>query len=632
MRGLRVKVTGKWPLLLALLAAGSGCEPKPPPSFTPPREPWQSALHAALARHGLLGVGFTIARRGQVLVAEQVGTADYATGRPVTADTYFAIGSAGKILIAMTLLSLVADGKVDLNEPLSTLAPEIPFPSPFARQGQVTLAHLLEHSHGVEAIAGPWFLPPGVKPPPLMALATTPDAFPLQMLRPPGRFYQYTNFAYMLVTYIIEKRGGAPYFEQLSRRILAPLGMTQTRMLSDVPDSQLALGHAPHSWERVEPLRIAAPAVGGLAMTTRDMGRLLRTLLGGGALDGVRVLPEALVKRAGRSEAGPAASYRFNVGFGIGFLLSSTPEGRFAIHTGKMDGYGTCVAVNFEQDLGMALMTNTHFGGRLVEPEAFDAFASVLRAIGIPRPEPMPAVPVSEALARELPGTYVDAAPLVVLRLVRELTAFRRITFEAGQFYLRSGFGPARRLIPVGPLELRYEDEPHPAVFLIPGAKTGEAALLENYLQFRHDSLSRLAFLWLAALLALGSVALSAGTLAPLLRARWAGTPMPWDKALTAAMGVAYLFQGVSLVAIMRVGTIAYAMSPHLWTWCFRVSPMIGAALSVATLATASGVAWRHFRQSGWRRASLTLLLPLGGAGWGLILWSYGLMGAKYWG
>lgn len=74
-----------------------------------------------------MGAGVALVSRDEVLWLEGIGRVDLATGRKVTPDTLFRIGSISKSFVGLAVLMLQEQGKLDLNDKLSDLAPEIEF-------------------------------------------------------------------------------------------------------------------------------------------------------------------------------------------------------------------------------------------------------------------------------------------------------------------------------------------------------------------------------------------------------------------------------------------------------------------------------------------------------------------------
>jgi CubicO group peptidase (beta-lactamase class C family) len=78
-----------------------------------------------LDRNHVAGVGLALVTRDRVLWAGGVGLADRASGRPVTADTLFRVGSITKSFVALALVKLSEEGRIDLSARVSDLAPEV---------------------------------------------------------------------------------------------------------------------------------------------------------------------------------------------------------------------------------------------------------------------------------------------------------------------------------------------------------------------------------------------------------------------------------------------------------------------------------------------------------------------------
>src|SRR5690606_36408686 len=63
-------------------------------------------------------------------------------------NTLFRIGSVTKMFVGIAVLKLVEEGRVNLNDKLSDLAPDIPFENPWEETHPIRLVHLLEHTTG----------------------------------------------------------------------------------------------------------------------------------------------------------------------------------------------------------------------------------------------------------------------------------------------------------------------------------------------------------------------------------------------------------------------------------------------------------------------------------------------------
>src|SRR5262249_22454752 len=90
---------------------------------------------------------------------------------------------------------------------------------------------------------------------------------------------------------------GEPFVSYVQRHIFDPLGMNHSTFRQPLPDDLAPLMAKGYRGTSDQPPlaffeMIAAPA-GGLSATGTDMGRFIRALMNGGALDGARILPEA---------------------------------------------------------------------------------------------------------------------------------------------------------------------------------------------------------------------------------------------------------------------------------------------------------------------------------------------------
>ena len=162
------------------------------------------------------GLAIAVTDRDGLLVDRVYGEAEVASGRPVTTDTLFEIGSIGKTFTAIVILQLAEEGRLGLDDPVVRHLPWFRVPRTGAR---ITIRHLLSQHRA------------GSRP----ASTGTPEAtFQVWRLRDlwpgcgPGRRYHYSNVGYKTLGLVIEALEGESYPAVLRRRILEPLGMTAT--------------------------------------------------------------------------------------------------------------------------------------------------------------------------------------------------------------------------------------------------------------------------------------------------------------------------------------------------------------------------------------------------------------------
>ena len=138
--------------VLALgLAAACGRPPVPEPA--PPPEPttldeFRAAAQAIVDETGVPGAGVALVRSDGIEWAGGFGFADRDRRTPITAETHFRVGSVSKTFIAIALVQQYLDDTLDIEAPVSTVAPDVAIENAFATP--VTVIELLQHTAGFD--------------------------------------------------------------------------------------------------------------------------------------------------------------------------------------------------------------------------------------------------------------------------------------------------------------------------------------------------------------------------------------------------------------------------------------------------------------------------------------------------
>lgn len=183
-----------------------------------------AAVMEALAANGQYSGTVLVAAGGQPVYQRAFGLADIERGVPNTDSTQFRIASATKPFTTLLVYQLVAAGKLNLDDKLSTWLPEFP-----ADKGaHITIEHLLSHRSG---ITGEGRIPELAQ---IERFRWTPtdllqEVASRDLVFRPGTRWEYSNYGFFLLGLIIERAGGAGYEEQLQERICGPARMSHTR-------------------------------------------------------------------------------------------------------------------------------------------------------------------------------------------------------------------------------------------------------------------------------------------------------------------------------------------------------------------------------------------------------------------
>lgn len=310
------------------------------------------------------GVVVLVARGDEVLLRAARGVADVGTGRPLTPDDRFRIGSLTKQMVAAGLLKLVEAGKVSLDDPLSKYVPD------FAGGDRVVVAQLLNHTSGISGLPDMARVPAGVLPQQASTDALI-AAFKHQApASEPGERFAYNDSGYILVGKIIESAGGQSWHEYLEETIFRPLGMDATCYCAN---AALVAGHVPQAgqaWRSAPPNLTWEHAAGALATSANDLLKWNRTLHEG------RVLAPATYREM-VTPRGPAGNY----GFGIDH--ASLRDHEQLAHSGSVIGYAAHLLYLPGPDLTVVVLRNYNDGR---EYEAAANVARRLAAIALGEP------------------------------------------------------------------------------------------------------------------------------------------------------------------------------------------------------------------------------------------------------
>jgi D-alanyl-D-alanine-carboxypeptidase/D-alanyl-D-alanine-endopeptidase len=277
----------------------------------------------------------------------------------------FQIGSVTKVFTALLLADMAERGEVSLSEPAASYLPD----DGKSPEGAATLADLATHTSGLPR------LPPGLawysrlspRDPYARYPASRFARAARQSLR--GAYgasgYEYSNYGFGLLGYLLGLAAGTPYETLVTERICGPLGLRDTTF--EVPAlsrDRVVQGYAGRRTVPAWHLGALAGA-GGLYSTAADMGTFLQACLrpGGSPLEGA--IRAALAPRL----AIPGGQ------IGLAWHLTRLGDHMVTWHNGMTGGFSSMVAFDPARKLGIAALANS--AGELPSPldrAVFEAF------------------------------------------------------------------------------------------------------------------------------------------------------------------------------------------------------------------------------------------------------------------
>jgi CubicO group peptidase (beta-lactamase class C family) len=265
------------------------------------------------------------------------------------ANTQYRIGSLTKMFVAVLIMRLRDEGRLDLADPLGKYLD-------LSQTSSVTIAQLLSHTAGLASETdGPWWerTPGELRPVLASILGDEPGPHPA------GRLFHYSNPGFALLGALVGELRGQAWHEALRQEILEPLGMTRTTLAPQPPHAR---GFAVHPWADVMQLEPApdtglmTPA-GELWSTAQDLCRFAAFLLDGAD----RVLaPSTLTEM--RTPVSPPTDDTWTTAWGLGLQLFRHDGRLFTGHGGSMPGFLAALCVSLADGVGAIVLANATSG------------------------------------------------------------------------------------------------------------------------------------------------------------------------------------------------------------------------------------------------------------------------------
>lgn len=410
-------------------------------------------LEALRTQHGVAGVGLVIVADGRVVHEGGLGLADVATGRAADARTRWRIGSITKSITALATLVAAHDHGFTLDDPVRALVPDAPFTNRWEATDPVRVVHLMEHTAGFLDLTRKEFDSNDAAPLSLaQAFAVDPASREAQW--PPGRYSSYSNSGAGLTALVIERRTGQRFEDFVAKRILEPLGMSESTFFpAPAGRDRLAIGYDRDGVTPIPYWHTLYRAFGGLDASLGDMGRYIRWLIDPSTAS---VVPAETVHRMAHPRSTSSAAAGLDYGYGLG-LYSYVHRGLLLTgHGGDADGYLSRLGFHRESRRGYFLTINAYHGEALADlQEALEAavFSDV------PRPSPPPLHTMAPAALQRLAGCYVPVTRRFPSADPPEDTPLR-VLVEGDHLVTMAADGPRKKLIPVTDRFFRRADEP----------------------------------------------------------------------------------------------------------------------------------------------------------------------------
>jgi CubicO group peptidase (beta-lactamase class C family) len=372
MHGRRVIV----PVLLLAVYAYLRCAPELPRSAieddipqasealaaaAPPEtiEELRHRIEAILERDQIPGVAIALVGRDGPIWIGGVGVRDRETRIPMEADTVFRVGSLSKAIIALAVMRLVDEGKLDVDRPLREILPDAGIVNPWEDVAPVTLAQCLEHTAGFDDVRFNEIFTDDERLPVREALRLNSRSRVVRWR--PGTRHGYSNVGYTLAARAIEVASGEPFDVYVRREILAPLGIFDADFArTTVLASRMATGYLEDG--TAAPFhRFAHRPAGALLASADDLAKLVHFWITRG--DGYpRIVSAASLARIERSGTLPYPHLDSDYGFANYGDVAHPTFGRG--HDGGMPGFHSSIRYFPTLGVGYVMLLNNNYAFR----------------------------------------------------------------------------------------------------------------------------------------------------------------------------------------------------------------------------------------------------------------------------
>jgi CubicO group peptidase (beta-lactamase class C family) len=412
-------------------------EPTAPPNFAA----IDKFVEAEMDAQRIPGLALGIVEDDRIVHMRGFGEAD-ASGRAVSPETPFIIGSLSKSVTALAIMQLVEAGKVDLDAPVQRYIPWFRVADESA-SAQITVRHLLNQTTGLSTKAGRSFQGSGDTSNSALEQAVR-KLSTVQLTKPVGATHQYSTINYSVLGLVVQTVSGQSYERYIQEHIFDPLKMRHSFTSEAEAEPQgLATGH--HYWfgrpaAADLPYNRGLLPAGYLISSAEDMAHYLIAQLNKGTYGGSAVLSPSRTAELHR----PAVpTPETDTSYGMGWFVGPVNGLPAVFHQGETFNYhanivlipgsqrGVVVLMNAENSLDLFLR------GRM--GTVAEGVASLLEGREPPSPPSNTGIFVFYA-------ALIGAIVLQVGLMIRSAAALRRRRAPTGRFGWKSRTGVALAL------------------------------------------------------------------------------------------------------------------------------------------------------------------------------------------
>jgi len=372
-----------------------------------------------------------IYKNGEVIYRKAFGNANLELGIAMTPVNVFEIGSITKQFTAISILMLMEQGKLNLEDEITKFIPDYP-----TSDKTITVHHLLNHTSGIKSYTSMESFMKNAR------IDMTPteliNVFKNEPMNfDPGENFLYNNSGYILLGYIIEVVSEQSYADFIEKNIFEKLGMKKSYYgsMSKLIKNRASGYQNRNGYINADYLSLTLPYAAGSIMSTVDDLLIWQKALN----------TNQLITRTSYEKAihGSTLNDGEHISYGYG-LMEGDINGSVSIsHGGGIFGYTTHGIYLPEEDVFVSILTNCSCNS----PSGVTNKIAAL-VIGKPFPDIKDAITLTESELQKWTGAYQFEDGAVRFIIVKEgkifsqregSTVFEIYSMTADQFIFEDG-------------------------------------------------------------------------------------------------------------------------------------------------------------------------------------------------
>ncbi|MGE0463739.1 MAG: serine hydrolase domain-containing protein [Vicinamibacterales bacterium] len=448
---------------LAVQACSRPSPPAPAADAAPASvDEFRAAAEQVLRETGIPGAGLALVRAGGVEWAGGVGLADRDARTPVTADTHFRVGSISKTFVAMALVQQYEDGVMDIEAPVSELAPDVAIDNPWNQSSPVTVLQLLQHTAGFDDMHFTEMY--NLHDPPDLPLVDVLRRNPAsrRVRWRPGTRMSYSNPGYAVAAHVLEKVTGRAYEDVIEERVFQPLGMrTSSFVLNEADLPLMAKGYDSRTGPPVPYSQIYLRPAGNLHTSPAELAVFVQMLLNWGETTETLVIDPEYLSNMERPRTSIAARAGLIYGYGTGIASRSLAGFPVLGHGGGIDGFSSAYGYSAARDVGWVVLLNGTYAPQAIDRLSALAVGYLKRDVEPPAKPELPVAP--DVLAGHAGYYHPEGSRNEVFAAMDWLTSGTTLGVEGNRLVGRGVLGGRQVLVPVSDTLFRREADVTPS-------------------------------------------------------------------------------------------------------------------------------------------------------------------------